>query len=253
MPDLKGKRILVVGASSGIGRQVAKMAVADGAQVAFSARRLDRLEEAVADAGSGVAIRCDVRDPADCAALVAETVRNFGGIDGIVYATAAIPFVRISEADADLWNDTLATNVVGASLVIAAALPHLKESFGRVVLISATSVGRPVPGLGLYACTKAALEELVRVWRATHRDVTFVSARVGSTLGTEVGVGADLGVRQEMGEYYQKGGFNLDNGPGTMTVEDCSAAVLMALTVPVCIREFSATAAASAETFATTL
>jgi NAD(P)-dependent dehydrogenase (short-subunit alcohol dehydrogenase family) len=244
--DLLDKRVLVVGASSGIGRVVARMAVAQGAQVAFAARRLPLLEEAVAEAGGGVAIRCDVRDTQSCTDVVDETVARLGGIDALVYATAVDPLVRISDADAQRWADTLATNVVGASLVCRAAMPHLSASSGRVVFVSASSIGRPVPLMGVYACSKAALEELVRAWRSEHRDVSFCSARVGSTLGTGVADSWDPELSREMGGHYANGGYDLDNGPGVMTVEDCAASIIVALTVPVCIREFTATAAAGA-------
>ncbi|MBO0730173.1 MAG: SDR family oxidoreductase [Acidimicrobiaceae bacterium] len=242
--------MLVVGASSGIGREVAKMAVGRGAQVAFAARRLSRLEEAVAEAGGGLAIECDVRDPTSCTAMVDAAVEELGGLDALVYASAAVPIVHVGDADADLWADTLTTNVIGASLVVRAARPHLAARSGRVVLISASSTGRPVPGLGVYACSKAALEELVRVWRSHERAIGFISARVGSTLGTEVGNDADPGALQAMGEQYVRAGHDLDNGPGTMTVTECATSILMALAAPACIREFTVTASPSPETAA---
>ena len=73
--ELDGCRALVVGASSGIGREVGLQLAAGGAKVVFSARRVERLEEAVADAGAGAhAIACDVRDAEACDRLIAETV-----------------------------------------------------------------------------------------------------------------------------------------------------------------------------------
>lgn len=220
------------------------------AQVAFAARRLPILLEAVAEAGGGLALACDVRDPQSCASMVDETIRGLGGLDAVVYASAVVPFVNVADADADLWSNTMATNVIGASLVVRAARPHLAATYGRVVLISASSIGRPVPGLGVYACSKAALEELVRTWRSQHRDISFISARVGSTLGTEVGKNSDPDVRKEMGEQYLRGGYYLDNGPGAMTVAECAMCIVMALTAPACIREFTATASPSSETAA---
>lgn len=243
MEGLAGKRILMVGASSGIGREAARLAVTSGAKVVWAARRLNLLEEAVAEAGGGLALACDVADPDSCAETIEASVRWLGGLDALVYAAAMVPIVWVGEATPRLWSDVMATNVVGASLMVQAARPHLVASAGRVVLISASSTGRPVPGLGVYACTKAALEELVRVWRSEERGIGFISARVGSTLGTEVGKDADPAVLAGMGRSYQEGGYDLDNGPGTMTVTDCAGSVLMALTAPVCVREFTATAA----------
>jgi NAD(P)-dependent dehydrogenase (short-subunit alcohol dehydrogenase family) len=247
MERLAGKRILVVGASTGIGREAARLAVISGARVVFAARRQALLEAAVAEAGGGLVVPCDVRDPSSCTEVVQASVEWLGGLDALVYSSAMVPFVRVADATPQLWADIMATNVTGASLVVQAAQPHLAATAGRVVLISASSTGRPVPGLGVYACTKAALEELVRVWRSEYSGIGFVSARVGSTLGTEVGKDSDPEVRQHMGERYVRGGYDLDNGPGTMTVTECASSVLMALTVPVCLREFTATAAPDGE------
>ena len=81
MLDLHGTRILVVGASTGIGRAVAEMAASHGARVAASARRAALLEELDA-----VAVPGDVRVEADCRRIVDEAVTALGGLDGLVYA-----------------------------------------------------------------------------------------------------------------------------------------------------------------------
>jgi len=239
---LQGQRVLVVGASSGIGRGVARMVVAEGGSLAVSARRAAMLDEAVAEAGGGVAIPGDVRDPESCAAVVAETVRRLGGLDALVYATAVDPLVRIADADAARWHDTFATNVVGAALYCRAALPHLQKVAGRAIFISATSVGRPLPAMGVYASSKAALEEMVRAWRSEHTDVGFCSVRIGMTLGTGVIDSWDPELLGEMSPRWGNGGYTDDNGPGMMNVDQAAAAVMAALTAPVCLRDLSATA-----------
>lgn len=239
--------MLVVGASSGIGKTVALQAAAGGAGVVLAARRVDRLAEAVAEAGPrSSAIACDVRDPAACEAAVAETVARLGGLDALVYATAVDTLVPIAEAGADIWHNTLATNVIGASLTVRAALPHLVASHGRAVLISATSTGRPLPAMGVYATSKAALEELVRAWRSEHREIGFTSIRIGMTLGTEVFASWDPDLLAEVSPRWEGEGYHLDNGPGMMTVEEAAAAVVATLTVPVCLRDLTVTASPGA-------
>ena len=87
--DLDGRRILIVGASSGIGRSLGLQAAAAGAVVAFAARRSDLVESATAQAGgSSVGLVADVRDPAACEALVETAVEALGGLDDVVYSTA---------------------------------------------------------------------------------------------------------------------------------------------------------------------
>jgi NADP-dependent 3-hydroxy acid dehydrogenase YdfG len=74
--DLTGKSILVVGASSGIGRAIGLLSAAAGADVAFAARRIDRLEQAAAEAGgNSFALACDVRHPEECQRVSGSPIR----------------------------------------------------------------------------------------------------------------------------------------------------------------------------------
>lgn len=184
--DLSGRRVLVLGASSGVGRAVGLRASAAGARVAFAARRLERLEAAGREAGAGaIAVRCDVRDAAECKAVVASTEAAFGGLDALVYATGLSPLAMLEQASAEEWSEVLAANVVGASLVTAAALEPLRRSGGRAIYISSYSVRMPLPGLGLYRVSKVALDALIECWRMEHPDVDFTRVVVGNTSGTD--------------------------------------------------------------------
>ena len=83
--DLQDARVLVVGASSGIGREVALQAAAAGARVVLAARRADKLAEAAAEAGDRAAVAvCDVRDGDQCDAVVRDAVEQLGGLDIVV-------------------------------------------------------------------------------------------------------------------------------------------------------------------------
>jgi NAD(P)-dependent dehydrogenase (short-subunit alcohol dehydrogenase family) len=235
--ELRGARVLVVGASSGIGREVAVQLGAGGARVVLAARRADRLAEAVAQVGSGARSEvCDVRDPGQCDAVVAAAVEHLGGLDAVVYATAVDPLVRLVDTDLELWQQVYETNVFGASLVTRAALPHLAASGGRMVYISATSVGRPLPGMGAYETSKAALDELVRAWRGEHPEIGFCNVAVGNTLGTEVHQSWDRDLLMELAPVWESRGYVHDNGPGAMTVPDCATAVIGAIASPVDLR-----------------
>jgi NAD(P)-dependent dehydrogenase (short-subunit alcohol dehydrogenase family) len=241
-PGLDGSRILIVGASSGIGRSLGLQAAALGAHVAFAARRRDLVESAAAEAGRGsVGLVCDVRDEGSCAAVVDGTVAALGGLDALVYSTAIDLLVRIADADLATWTDTFATNVFGAGLVTAAALPHLGASRGRAIYISASSVDRPLPGMGVYASSKAALETMVRAWQAEHPDLAFGTARIGSALGTGVTDSWDRDLLVELSPHWSRLGYVHDNGPGDpMTVDQAASAVLAMLTSPVWLRTVTA-------------
>src|SRR5439155_8658441 len=109
---LQDVRVLVVGASSGIGRAVALQAVDAGARVVLAARRADKLAEAAAAAGDRASTAvCDVRDPGQCHAVVRDAVAQLRGLDVVVYATAIDPLVRLVDTDAERWRAVFETNV----------------------------------------------------------------------------------------------------------------------------------------------
>lgn len=179
-------RAVVVGASSGLGRCIATGLGQHGARVALLARRVTRLTEAAKEAGSGsIAIACDVTEEKSCEEAINEAAEALGGIDALVYTPAIGPLARIESVGADKWASVFATNVTGAALVTAAALPHLKSSAGRAVFLSSISATytAPWPGLGAYIVSKAGLERLVEVLRVEHPEVAFTTVVVGNCVG----------------------------------------------------------------------
>jgi NADP-dependent 3-hydroxy acid dehydrogenase YdfG len=226
MADLEGHRILIVGASSGIGRSVGIQAAAAGADVAFAARRTDRLEAAVAEAGGRcLAITCDVRNDEQCAQAVAQTVDRFGGLDSVVYGAGTSPLTKSHDATGDLWREVLETNVVGAAQVTRAALPHLEASGGRLMFLGSSSVGRPYPGLVPYTTTKAALHEMARGLRGEYPWLRLTTFIVGPTM-SEFADGWDPVLTGEMFTRWSAEGYP---SALAMTVEDMAAQVLWVL------------------------
>lgn len=181
-------RTVVVGASSGLGRCIAIGLTQRGGQVAFLARRRERIESAAAEAGSGaIAVECDINDEASCRSAIDTAADALGGIDNLVYTPAISPLVRMVDTDAETWRRVFDTNVIGASLVTAAAMPHLTASAGKAVYLSSDAgpYGPSWPGLGAYGVSKAALERLVQAWQAEHPHVGFTNLIVGECGGGE--------------------------------------------------------------------
>ncbi len=174
--------------------------------MAFCARRADRLGEAVLAAGSGHAIAADVRDPADCERLVGDAVAVLGGLDVVLYATGISPLRKLGDTGAADWDQVLETNLIGAHLVMRAAVPQLAAG-GVFAVISSDSVGTPRPGLVPYAASKAALEEMVRGWRFEHPDVRFSCLAVGPTFPTEFGAQFEPELTMEMFGAWDKLGM----------------------------------------------
>jgi NAD(P)-dependent dehydrogenase (short-subunit alcohol dehydrogenase family) len=205
-------RTVVVGASSGLGRCLGVGLARRGATVALLARRHDRLVEVAEEAGDGaVAIRCDVTDEASCRDAIGSAASALGGIDALVYATGIGPLARLADLDAATWRRAFDTNVTGAALVTAAALPHLVESRGVAAYLSSvsSSLTSPWPGLGAYVVSKAALDKLVEAWRYECPTVGFTRVTVGDCAGgegqamTEFGADWDLELAAEMYPVWQ--------------------------------------------------
>ncbi len=204
---LADRKVLVIGASAGIGRAVAVAAAEEGAGVAAAARRMDRLEALVSEGGAGVAVALDVQDPDSCRAGVRQAVRDLGSLDAVVYVVGTSVLSPISEVAADTWARIFATNVTGASLVMAEVLPHLAASRGRAIFISSISADDfpPRRGLGPYMVSKAALNKLVEVWQSEQHQVSFTRLSVGDTLGTEFAQDWDLGDGAIVREWTDQG------------------------------------------------
>jgi NAD(P)-dependent dehydrogenase (short-subunit alcohol dehydrogenase family) len=174
-------RLLVVGASSGLGQAVSRLAAQRGAHVALAARRREPLDALVAEVGPrALALSCDVRDPADCERIVEETVAAFGGLDAVIYAPGALPLSYVEEATAEDWRATLETNVIAPALVARAAIPHLRRTHGRVVFLSSDITRYPRSALGLYGVSKLALNGLCDQLRREVHDVRFTAAILGT-------------------------------------------------------------------------
>ena len=104
------------------------------------------------------------------------------GLDVVVYASGTASLGRVSELTASDWTRMLATNLVGAALVVRHALPALRSAEnGTIALLSTHTVGNPWPSLVAYAASKAALEELARGLRVEEPTVRVLSIKVGDT------------------------------------------------------------------------
>ncbi|HEU4895081.1 MAG TPA: SDR family oxidoreductase [Acidimicrobiia bacterium] len=164
--DIAGKRVIVTGASSGLGAHIARRLARGGASVLAAARRGDRLEalrQELAEApGSLTAVEADVTVEADVERVVETAVSGFGGVDALINNAGmeiqgAIDVLE--RADLELM---LQTNVVGPYLCIRAALPHLRERGGSIVNIGSTVVDRaPLNRFG-YVASKGGIEAMTR-------------------------------------------------------------------------------------------
>jgi short-subunit dehydrogenase len=161
----QNKVVLVTGASSGIGEELAWQLAQSGAMVTLAARRkalLEKLAERIAASGKRkpVVAECDVTRDGDVERAVAQTVREFGQLD-VVFANAGFgvagPLRQLSIAD---YRRQFETNVFGVLRSIFAALPEIEKVKGNIVIIGSVAGWMPMPGASAYGMSKFALRSL---------------------------------------------------------------------------------------------
>ncbi|MCC6471077.1 MAG: SDR family oxidoreductase [Alphaproteobacteria bacterium] len=169
LDDIKGKRVLVTGGSSGIGAAAAKGFHDHGADVAvhyFSGEKAAKALAATMNAGGKVAlVSGDVRKPDDAAAIVAQTVRALGGLDVLVNnAGGVVKATKLADYADDILDGIVNLNVRSILALTRAALPHLKASGQGSIINIGSIAGRNggQPGSGLYAASKATVHSLTR-------------------------------------------------------------------------------------------
>jgi len=154
-----GNVIAITGASSGIGREAARLLVEAGAKVALGARRLDRLNALVEELGSdnALAVEMDVTVPQDNNGFIAQTLAKFGRLDSVVANAGLGHYGGISDnSDADMAN-MINVNFTGTVWTVRAAVPQLRKAGGGDVVIVASVAGlRGDANEAVYAGTKFA-------------------------------------------------------------------------------------------------
>lgn len=154
-----GRRALVTGGASGIGRETARQLAAVGVKVTLLDVDRAALDETAAELGPSVsAVVADVRSPASVTAAVGETLNTLGGLDTLVCCAGVIHVKALGDVTEDDWDRTLDINLKGAFLCCQAAAPALVDSGrGRVVIISSDAGRRGVPLLQAYSASKFGL------------------------------------------------------------------------------------------------
>ncbi len=163
MSHVTGKRVLITGASRGIGEATARLFAALGARVALAARSTPDIRRIAGELGSSaIAIPMDVADPSSVAEGVAQTVRDLGGIDILINNAGIIdPIGMIRDIDPDDWARVIDVNVKGVFNCVHAVLPHMKDG-GTILTIGSGAATSALEGWSHYCASKAAVHHLNR-------------------------------------------------------------------------------------------
>ncbi|MCW5568846.1 MAG: SDR family oxidoreductase [Dokdonella sp.] len=186
-------RVLITGASRGLGRAMAKRLARDGAQLAVCGSvpspELESIAAECAARGAAVAaLSGDLSQRDVPQRLVDAAAERFDGLDGVVSNAGIVAPGTLCSIDEEAWERTFAVNVRGPWRLARAAHPHLQASGGAMVAVASMSGVEPYPGTGAYSPSKAALIMMVRVlaqeWAADGIRVNAVSPGLFATAMT---------------------------------------------------------------------
>jgi serine 3-dehydrogenase len=174
--SLKGESVLVLGASSGVGRAAAILFAQEGARVMVSARRperLQQLEDELAKQGHRISVfPADVGDLAQMEALAAAAIGEMGQIDILVYSSGTnTPDRALTRLTPPIWNEMIQVNLNGAYYITQAVLPSMRQRRkGHLIYVSSISAFRPDVSGAAYQAAKRGLNGLAHAIRVEEKD-----------------------------------------------------------------------------------
>jgi 3-oxoacyl-[acyl-carrier protein] reductase len=178
---------VVTGGSRGIGRETAERLAADGYAVvvnyAGNEAEADKTVAAVTEAGGeAIAVRADVADEAEVAALFDATESTYGGVDVVVHAAGVMALAPLVDLDLDALDRMHRTNIRGTFVVDQQAARRLRAG-GALINFSSSVLALAIPGYSAYAATKGAVEAmtLIVARELRGRDITVNAVAPGPT------------------------------------------------------------------------
>ncbi len=224
--NFNGKAIILTGASSGIGRELAIALARQGAKLSLAARQTEALEQTAhqchQSGGTAIAVTTDVTHPSECQHLIEQTIDTFGHIDCLVNNAGTTFISRFDDvSDLSTFEKVMQVNYLGAVYCTHAALPHLKQHQGLLVAISSLCGKMGVPTRSGYVASKHALQGFFDTLRielqGTGVDVLVVSPGFVAT---------DIRQNALKGDGTVWGRSQRDESKNTMPVDRCVALIL---------------------------
>jgi short-subunit dehydrogenase len=159
--DIKGKVVLITGASSGIGKVTAELLAKKGAKVALAARSVDKLKAMAATMTDSLVVPADMTKQREVRQMVKETYKHYGRLDVLINNAGRGMLVPIELTDLKDFADIISLNVYGPLLAMQAVIPIMrKQGGGTIINVSSMVTKNVYPILGAYASTKSALNML---------------------------------------------------------------------------------------------
>ncbi len=165
--DLAGRVMVVTGGSRGIGLEITRLLLDQGARVVICGRKPDGLEAAAASLGAGERLLCllaHVGREEEVESLFEQTVARFGQIDGLVNNVGMNLMTGAADADPGAWRKIIESNLTATFLCSRKASLFMRgQKSGKIVSITSIAARRARPALGVYGVAKAGIEMLTRV------------------------------------------------------------------------------------------
>ncbi len=188
MLEVRNRRVIVTGASSGIGIDTARLLHEAGAEVCLVARRGEILEQAVRDLGEGAWWHaCDVSNAAEVETLAEAVKTRWGAVDGLVNNAGIALMATLEETEPEAWDTVFNVNVRGPYLLCRALGPLLRRGESpAVVNISSSLADRAIPGMMAYNASKAALNHMTRCLALEWAPTVRVNAIMPAVVDTPI-------------------------------------------------------------------
>ncbi len=163
--EIKGKVVLITGASAGIGLATARVYAREGARLALVARSVDRLTQLVetlrADGHEAIVIPADLRIPDEARRAVAEAICHYGRLDILINNAGQAAAGTIADLSLDDFQQIINLNIYGPLAAMQAAIPQMRAQGGGMIINVSSMVSKMrIPALAAYAATKVALNML---------------------------------------------------------------------------------------------
>lgn len=206
--NIRGKVVVITGASSGLGEATVRKLAAEGAKLVIGARRLDRLQALASELGlgDGAAVQTDVSDFEQVKNLVDHAVAIHGRIDVILNNAGLMPHSLLERGRVEDWDRMIDVNLKGTLYGIGAALPHMtRQKSGHIINVSSVAGHKVRQSTAVYAATKTAvrvISEGLRMEMVPHNvRVTVISpGAVQSELADSI---TEPEIAQNMHAFYE--------------------------------------------------
>ncbi len=225
---MRGKKAILTGASTGLGRVLALHLAEQGVEIVLAARRrdaLDELAQVIRDRGGKArAVVTDVSLAEDCQSLVKQAIDWLGGVDYLVLNAGVSMWARLEDiSDVSIFERVMATNYLGVVYCVHAALPYLIDSQGLIVTVSSTQAVLGMPHHTGYTASKHAVKGFLEALEfEMDGRIQLLNVMPGWIRGTEMRAHAFVGDGTETGSTRR-------HSSESVSVEECSEAIIGAI------------------------